>query len=155
MKVSKICSCMFMTDSPPFMTYPFDRKCESLEIPLIYERFLYTPLRRGPSLDSVTYLFYNLAIFSLQGKMRFTILCCQFTILSHFLVLYSTCTLLIFLDVASAKMNVRLDRQWNNDLKNTSSDVYKNLEKQLVDDIVKILPDENGVKPLVRILGFK
>ena len=52
-------------------------------------------------------------------------------------------------------MNVRLDQQWNNDLKNTSSEVYKNLEKQLVEDIVKILPDENGVKPLVRILGFK
>uniref|UniRef100_A0A7M5V0Y8 Uncharacterized protein n=3 Tax=Clytia hemisphaerica TaxID=252671 RepID=A0A7M5V0Y8_9CNID len=60
-----------------------------------------------------------------------------------------------FVDVASAKMNVRLDQQWDKDLANSSSETFKKLEKQLVEDIEKILSEENEVKPLVRILGFK
>ncbi|XP_066920828.1 adhesion G-protein coupled receptor G7-like [Clytia hemisphaerica] len=60
-----------------------------------------------------------------------------------------------FTDVASAKMNVRLDQEWNENLKNTSSENFKALEKEFIDDVMKMLPEENGVKPMVRIIGFR
>ena len=52
-------------------------------------------------------------------------------------------------------MNVRLDQEWNEDLKNTSSEEFKMLQKVLINDVLKTLPEENGAKPMVRILGFR
>ena len=60
-----------------------------------------------------------------------------------------------YVDVAAATVNVRMDREWDESLKNPTSETYKNLQNEVIAEIEKSLPEENGQKPIVRVLGFR
>uniref|UniRef100_A0A7M5XCD3 C-type lectin domain-containing protein n=4 Tax=Clytia hemisphaerica TaxID=252671 RepID=A0A7M5XCD3_9CNID len=110
-----------------------------------------SPVQISASLSDLVFPPYqrNTSSYEDQGFYQ-----CGFTVGNRSTIL-SNSTDVQFADVASAKMNVRLDQEWNENLKNTSSENFKALEKEFIDDVMKMLPVENGVKPMVRIIGFR
>jgi len=58
-------------------------------------------------------------------------------------------------DVAAASINVRMDRAWDERLNNAKSETFKNLQNEVITELEKSLPKENGQKPVVRVLGFR
>jgi hypothetical protein len=64
-------------------------------------------------------------------------------------------SLLPFIDVAAASINVRMERMWDEHLNNITSEKFKNLQQEVITEIERFLPDENGNKPIVRVLGFR
>ena len=58
-------------------------------------------------------------------------------------------------DVAAATINIRMKKIWNENLKNPSSDDFRQLEKTVIKELQEILPNEGGTNPIIRVLEFK
>jgi len=48
-----------------------------------------------------------------------------------------------------------MDRAWDERLNNAKSETFKNLQNEVITELEKSLPKENGQKPVVRVLGFR
>ena len=59
------------------------------------------------------------------------------------------------LDVAAASVDIRMKREWSKNLEDPSSDAFQQLKREVIKELQDILSDEGGVKPTVRVLGFK
>ena len=44
---------------------------------------------------------------------------------------------------------------WNENLKNPSSEDFRQLEKTIVEELQKVLTNKGGSKPIIRVLEFK
>ena len=59
-------------------------------------------------------------------------------------------------DIAAATVDIRMEKIWNENLKNSSSNAFRQLEKTIVDEIHNVLPSYEGVsKPIIRVMEFK
>ena len=57
--------------------------------------------------------------------------------------------------MAAATIDIRMNKIWNENLKNSSSDAFRQLERTFINELQTILPNEGGSKPIVRVLEFK
>ena len=48
-----------------------------------------------------------------------------------------------------------MNKKWNKNLEDPSSDAFQKLKRDVIKELQDILPDEGGIKPTVRVLGFK
>ena len=44
---------------------------------------------------------------------------------------------------------------WNENLKNSSSNAFRQLEKTIVEELQKVLTNKEESKPIIRVLEFK
>ena len=44
---------------------------------------------------------------------------------------------------------------WNENLKNSSSDAFRKLEKLIVEELQNVLTNKEGSKPIIRVLEIK
>ena len=58
-------------------------------------------------------------------------------------------------DVAAATVDIRMNKKWDKNLENPLSDAFQHLKKEVIKELQDILPGEGGVKPTIRVLGFK
>ena len=57
--------------------------------------------------------------------------------------------------MAAATIDIRMNKIWNENLKNSSSDAFRQLERTIIKELQSILPNEGGSKPIIRVLEFK
>ena len=48
-----------------------------------------------------------------------------------------------------------MNKNWNESLEDPLSDAFQHLKGEVIKGLQDILPDEGGVKPIIRVLGFK
>lgn len=69
--------------------------------------------------------------------------------------IFITSTLLYLKDVAAATVEIRMNKDWDENLKNQSSAAFRRLQKTIIQQMNESLPRENEVKPIIRVIEFR
>ena len=114
----------------------------------------------GPSSQTILSKTTDVQFSGLLNPLLLCLMyCIEIYLKSLLSIVFNADTLILFsfndTDVAASTVDIRMDKIWNKNLKNSSSDDFRRLERAIIKELQDVLPNEGGSKPIIRVLEFK